>query len=155
MRPLARDFRALLLVSSVPVLLAAVFPYGAVGFRAGAERAPEGCSLAMVELTEEAVRGALKAARSSWQTDSSGGSRGLRADLSSGELPGEPWLPVLGIERRSELPGLPCVEPDFPAFRPSAAAPAPARLEPADTAPAAAFPREELLRPADFRKQNP
>ena len=89
MRGIRHEVFTLALVASVPVALALVFPYDALGFRpapcAGAAQA----SCAFVSLVAAEERAVLAAARTAWQVDSKSVT-GLRLDLSAGDLPPSP-----------------------------------------------------------------
>ena len=82
------------LVASVPVALAFVFPYEAIGFRAEERDPAPSAACAFVSLDAAEERAALAAARTAWQVDATG-VRGLRTDLSSGDLPPMPTQPVI------------------------------------------------------------
>ena len=106
--------------------------------------------LAFVDLSDGAVRKKIQAARSAWQIEMLAATARQRPDLSSAELPDDPWQSVLTIAERTPLPTPALAVPDCPPFRPSLASPAPARLVVEPTAPQPAFSRDELLTPADF-----
>ena len=101
MRGIRHEVFTLALVASVPVALALVFPYDALGFRpapcAGAAQAS--CAFVALDAAEE--RAVLAAARTAWQVDSKSVA-GLRIDLSSGDLPP---APVRTVELRRPVRG--------------------------------------------------
>ena len=144
MRGIRHEVFTLALVASVPVALALVFPYDALGFRpapcAGAAQAS--CAFVALDAAEE--RAVLAAARTAWQVDSKSVA-GLRIDLSSGDLPP---APVRTVELRRPVRGESAAavpfEPDM--LPPTFAAPAPRQIKPDAYTNAPAFPREELLR---------
>ena len=94
LRALRHEAISLLEIAVVPVAIALAFPYKAVGFRAAERAASRSPSCAFVVLSEEEERVALAAARTSWQVGANG-VKGLRTDISSGELPPEPVCPVM------------------------------------------------------------
>ena len=94
MRSLRHEVLALFDIAVVPVMIALAFPYEAVGFRAETHKPARRTSCAFVVLSEEEERGALAAARTSWQVGVKG-VKGLRTDISSGELPPVPIRPVM------------------------------------------------------------
>ena len=146
MRSIRHEALALVLMASVPVALALVFPYEALGFRpsrgAGASRA----TCAFVTLGEAEERAALAVARTAWQVDSKSVAR-LRLELSSGDLPPAPVRTVdLCRPVRGESSATVPFEPDM--LPPTFAAPSPRKIEPDidASADAPAFSRKELLK---------
>ena len=129
----------------VSVAIAAVFPYGAVGFRASPADAPAAAA-AFVTLSADEEAAAMRAAKTSWQGDAGGVLR-LRADLSFGELPEAGHAAVLGVEARTVPPPASVVPYGAPPFLPLLAAPPPQVIpaEPPEKV-APAFSREELLK---------
>ncbi len=149
-RPLRRFRHELLsfaLVSSVPVALALVFPYEALSFRVGGEKRETSPRCAFVTLAAEEERAALAAARASWQVDASG-VVGVRADLSTGDLPPEPIRPVIPV--RPSARGSADISANYVpnALPSSVGAPAAAQMKAEGEESRAgrmAFSREELL----------
>lgn len=143
-RSVRQELVSLALLLAIPVALAIGFPYASIGFRAKPETAASVPHCAFVELSEKQERAALVAARSAWQVDARG-VRGMRLELSGGELPPTPMARVLptrtadAADRR--LPGyVPNLLP------PSVGAVAPVRLSASEEEPTMpAFSREELL----------
>lgn len=134
------------MVLSVPLAIAAVFPYPSLAFKARARDDSAPAFVAFVKLDGEAERNAIKAAKSTLRGETARLQR-LRADLSFGELPAEPDEPVVARPgRRTGVVPQP-VEFGAPAYRPSAAAARPLPIEgQGAAAEASAFPREELLK---------
>jgi hypothetical protein len=143
MRSIRREAFALALMASVPVALALVFPYDALGFRPPRDAAASRTTCAFVALDADEERAALAAARSAWQVDSKSVA-GLRIDLSSGDLPP---APVRTVELRRPVRGESAAavpfEPEM--LPPTFAAPSPRQIKPDAYTNAPAFPREELL----------
>ena len=95
LRRLRYEIFSFALVASVPVAIAIVFPYDAIGFHAQErDGAPPAAECAFVSLDAAEERAALAAARTAWQVDVKG-VRGLRVDLSTGDLPPVPVRPVI------------------------------------------------------------
>jgi len=147
MRSFRGELASLLTVLAVPVSIALVFPYGAVGFVPRPDRPARASSAAFVELTDEVQAVAMRSAKTSWQGDA-GGVRTLRVDLSVGELPEDPAAVSMDIGvTPSRSAAAPVAYP--PAAYPSAlAAPPAARLlrEDAEAERKRAFPKSELLK---------
>jgi len=147
LRRLRHELLSLALVAAVPVSLAIVFPYEAVGFRATGPGPRRAAPCAFVSLSAAEERAALAAARTAWQVDAKG-VRGLRTDLSSGDLPPAPTRPVISVRRvRATGPAVASYLPN--ALPPTAAASRPAAIPPEAApvpVPPPAFSREELLR---------
>lgn len=93
-RRLQHEIYSFLLMMAIPVALASVFPYDAIGYRASEPAAEEPPRCAFVTLTADEERQALAVARAAWQVNAEG-VRGLRADLSVGELQPTPMVRVL------------------------------------------------------------
>ena len=144
--PLRYEIFSFALVASVPVALAFAFPYEAIGFRAAARGGAPSAVCALVSLDAEEERAALAAARTAWQVDSTG-VRGLRTDLSSGDLPPMPVRPVVPVRLARSLSNADVgYAPN--ALPPTVGAPPPAGIV-ADAEPSAAkpaFSKEELLK---------
>ena len=147
LRRLRYEMFSLALVFSVPVAVALVFPYEAVGFHAREHGGAAVANCAFVSLDAAEERAALAAARTAWQVDVKG-VRGLRADLSTGDLPPVPVRPVIRF-RPTRTCGN-CSAAYVPnALPPTAGAPDPGMVATAAeqrTGTKAAFSREELLK---------
>lgn len=147
LRSLRHEAISLVEIAVIPVAIALAFPYDAVGFRAedrAHERRP---SCALVALTKEEERVAIVAARTSWQVGAKG-VKGLRTDISSGELPPVPVRIVMPTCPKRIASAAPA-EYTPNALPPTVAAPPPAVIAPdAAAGPAAkqAFSKEELLK---------
>ena len=145
LRSLRHEAISLLEVAVIPVAIAFVFPYEAVGFHADKRNQESGPSCAFVVLSEAEERVALAAARTSWQVGAKG-VKGLRTDISSGELPPAPIRLVMPTRPKRDEVFAP-VEYMPNALPPSVAAPAPAKIAPEAAAEQKkAFSREELLK---------
>jgi len=145
LRSLRHEAILLFEIAVIPVAIAFVFPYEAVGFRAEKREQGSRPSFAFVVLSEEEERVALAAARTSWQVGAKG-VRGLRTDISSGELPPAPIRLVMPTRPKRDEVFAP-VEYTPNALPPTVAAPAPAAISPeAAAAQKQAFSREELLK---------
>ena len=145
LRSLRHEAISLLEVAVIPVAIAFVFPYEAVGFHADKRNQESGPSCAFVVLSEAEERVALAAARTSWQVGAKGVQR-LRTDISSGELPPAPIRLVMPT-RPKRVEVFAPVEYTPNALPPTVAAPAPAAIAPeAAGAQKQAFSREELLK---------
>lgn len=147
LRSLRHEAISLLEVAVIPVAIAFVFPYEAVGFHADKRNQESGPSCAFVVLSEEEERVALAAARTSWQVGAKGVQR-LRTDISSGELPPAPIRLVMPTRPKRGTSAAPAeYTPNM--LPPTVAAPPPAAIAPdavPDHASKQAFSREELLR---------
>ena len=148
MRSIRQELLSVVAVISAPAALIAVFPYGAIGFKAVPRPTASKPSAAFVSLTSEEEAAALKAAKTSWQADSAS-DRGMRAYLPLGELPEDgPSGPILGGGGWPWLrSALAPVEYGTPTWSPSAAAAEPEKIAAEEEVPhATAFSKEELLR---------
>lgn len=145
-RRLRHEIYSLLLMISIPLALAAVFPYEAIGFRVSEATPDPAPSCAFVTLTADEERQALIAARAAWQVNTED-VRGLRADLSVGELPATPMVRVL----QKRVPGG-AAAVRATVYEPSVLPPTAAAVAPADLPPdgegrkSPAFSRDELLK---------
>ncbi len=147
LRSLRHEAISLAEVAVIPIAVAMAFPYDAVGFRAEERARDSRPSCAFVTLSEEEERVALAAARTSWQVGAKG-IRGLRTDISSGELPPAPMRLVMPERLQGGTPTAPA-EYTPNALPPTVAAPPPAAIEPEesdDPTAKQAFSREELLK---------
>ena len=147
LRSLRHEAISLLEVAVIPVAIAFVFPYEAVGFHADKRNQESGPSCAFVVLSEAEERVALAAARTSWQVGAKGVQR-LRTDISSGELPPAPIRLVMPTRPKRGTSAAPAeYVPNM--LPPTVAAPPPAAIAPdavPDHASKQAFSREELLK---------
>jgi hypothetical protein len=133
-------------VLALPMAVVAVFPYGALNFKAAAVSQRARPSAAFVTLSEEEELRATAAVKAAWQGDG-GGLRLIRADLTVGELPEEPPGAVLEFSHcalRTPESKVPAEAPPFP---PSMRAAAPEKIAslPVEAA-RPVFSREELLK---------
>ena len=147
LRSLRHEAILLLEIAVIPVVIAFVFPYEAVGFHAEKREQESRPSFAFVVLSEEEERVALAAARTSWQVGAKG-VKGLRTDISSGELPPAPIRLVMPTRPKRDEVFAP-VEYTPNALPPTVAAPAPAAIVPEvepDPDAKRVFSKEELLK---------
>ena len=145
LRSLKHEAISLLEIAVIPAAIAFVFPYEAVGFRSEKREPESRSSCSFVVLSEEEERVALAAARTSWQVGAKG-VRGLRTDISSGELPPAPIRLVMPTRPKRDEVFTP-VEYTPNALPPTVAAPAPATIAPEEALEQKrAFSREELLK---------
>ena len=148
MRSIKQELLSVVAVLAAPAALMAIFPYGAVSFKAVPRQASSEPSAAFVHLTSEEEAEALKAAKTSWQADAAS-DRGMRAYLPLGELPEDGHSgPILGEGGWAGLRSAPApVEYGTPTWSPSSAAGNPDKIDAeAEESPAPAFSKEELLR---------
>ena len=133
LRSLRREAISLLEIAIIPAAIAFVFPYEAVGFRAEKREQGSSPSCSFVVLSEEEERVGVK---------------GLRTDISSGELPPAPIRLVMPTRPKRDEVFAP-VEYMPNALPPSVAAPAPATIAPEaaeETEAKQPFSKEELLK---------
>lgn len=144
MRSLGSELLSVATVLAVPLGLAAVFPYGALGFSPvrTADRPPRP-SAAIVFLDEAAVARTLRAAKT-MSRNTEGGR--LSVDLLSADLPGTEAAPMMSAGLRPRTDALPVVENGIPPFLPSRRAAAPVRISVETGRDDAPFPRTELLK---------
>ena len=144
MKGIAGELASLFTVLAIPVGIAAIFPFSAIGFRARpvAQRAP---AVAFVTLNAEEEAAAMRAAKTSWQGNA-GNILRVRADLFLGDLPGGAEKETLDVAERCRPPRAKDVDWAPPPYLPSLAAPPPQAIpEDAPDEEVPAFPREELL----------
>lgn len=148
MTTLKYELRSLTTVGLLSAGIALAFPISAINFEVERKPISSPAVAAFVNLTLEQEMVALKAAKSAWQSDASARER-MRVRLPLGELPEEEQASPLGANEilfpdgRSAGP----VAYPLPAYAPSFAAPAPARLPTEASSPVApTFSREELLK---------
>lgn len=144
MRSLGSELLSVATVLAVPLGLAAVFPYGALGFSpVRTVDRPSRPSAAIVFLDEAAVARTLRAAKT-MSRNTEGGR--LSVDLLSADLPGTEAAPMMSAGLRPRTDVLPVVENGIPPFLPSRRAAAPVRISVETGRDDAPFPRTELLK---------
>ena len=144
MRSLGSEVLSVVTVLAVPLGLAAVFPYGALGFSpARPHDQPSRPSAAIVFLDEAAVARTLRAART--MSRSAEGGR-MYVDLLPADLPGTETAPMMpaGSRPRTDAPQV--VGDGIPPFLPSRRAAAPVRISVETGRDDSPFPRAELLK---------
>ena len=147
MTALWRELRSVLAVGTLTAGVVAAFPISALDFKARSVPVDFEASAAFVRLTAEEEDSVLKAAKTTWQDESSAMQR-MRVRLPLGDLPEEdmsrtpdPAAPV-GLSSPSPEP----IPYRLPAYRPSSAAQPASRLAPEpEVRPLPAFSRDELL----------
>ena len=144
MRSLGSEFLSVATVLAVPLGLAAVFPYGVLGFSPvrTVDRPPRP-SAAIVFLDEAAVARTLRAAKTMSRNAESGRTS---VDLLSADLPGTEATPMMSAGSRPRMDALPVVGDGIPPFLPSRRAAAPVRISVETGRDDAPFPRTELLK---------
>lgn len=136
---------SLAMVWSVPLGIAAVFPYEAIVFRArGDGEGHVRGRASLVSLSAAQEQSFEQVARTTWRKE--GGANAWRPDLLVDNLPETPCPPVLPIAVRSRPPEPPIAECGVSAFLPSRQAPPPLKIAPDKVEDAQAFPRTELLK---------
>ena len=144
MRSLGSEVLSVVTVLAVPLGLAAVFPYGALGFSPARPPArPPRSSAAIVVLDEAAVARTLRAARTV-SRNAEGGR--MYIDLLPADLPGTEAAPMMpaGSRPRTDAPQV--VGDGIPPFLPSRRAAAPVMISVETGRDDSPFPRTELLK---------
>ena len=145
-RRLRNEIYSFVLMMAIPSALAIVFPYEAIGFRAVEPPESSAAHCAFVTLTAAEERLALTAARAAWQVNAEG-VRGLRADLSVGELQPTPMVRVLGSRTFGETDASRATVYEPSVLPPSVGAPEPTALPMSEEGVrTSAFTRDDLLR---------
>ena len=143
-RSVRHEVVSLTLLLSIPVSIAFVFPYSSLGFRPSPAPAASVPHCAFVELSEKQEHAALVAARSAWRVDARG-VKGMRLELSGGELPPTPMVRVLPT-RVADSAGLRSTGYAPELLPPSVGAASPRQLPAIEEEPVTpVFSREELL----------
>ena len=147
-RHLRHEFYSLLAVMVLPLVIAAAFPFKAIGFRAGSVtgrgKAPVEASCAFVRLGAAEEHAALVASRSSWRVGTAA-IRGLRTDLANGKLPEDVLSPV-APDRIWPAASVEIVSHGALLLPPSHAAPEPKAIPAEPVSRETTFPRNELLK---------
>ena len=147
MTALWRELRSVLTVGAITGGVVLAFPLSALDFKARPVPSEAEATAAFVHLTAEEEEQVLKAAKTTWQEESSAMQR-MRVRLPLGDLPEEEPTQALDLTRLTpsadaQLEPLPY---RLPGYSPSAAAAVPTRLPPEPEArPVPAFSRGELL----------
>ena len=144
MRSVRSELLSVAAVLALPIGIASVFPYGAIGFSASRSAAvPDARTASIVFLGEEDVARVIRAARTVTRGEDAGRSY---VDLLPAELPGADASPTAAIGLRRKPDDPPLVESGISPFLPSRRAFAPVRI-PAETAKEEpVFSRDELLK---------
>lgn len=147
LRSLRHEAISLLEISVIPVAIALLFPYDAVGFRANERESGRRSSCAFVTLTDEEERVALSAARTAWQVDAKG-VKWMKPESGPGELPP---MPVVFVIPERPVRGTSAAQAKYTpnSLPPTVAAPPPAVIAPDENMGAEAkqtFSKEDLLK---------
>ena len=147
LRSLRQEAISLLEISVIPVAIALLFPYDAVGFRANERESGRRSSCAFVTLTDEEERVALAAARTAWQVDAKG-VKWMKPESGPGELPP---MPVVFVIPERPVRGTSAAPAEYTpnSLPPTVAAPPPAVIAPDENMGAEAkqtFSKEDLLK---------
>ena len=147
LRSLRHEAISLLEISVIPVAIALLFPYDAVGFRANERESGRRSSCAFVTLTDEEERVALAAARTAWQVDAKG-VKWMKPESGPGELPP---MPVVFVIPERPVRGTSAAPAEYTpnSLPPTVAAPPPAVIAPDENMGAEAkqtFSKEDLLK---------
>ena len=144
MRSVSSELLSVAAVLALPIGIASVFPFAAIGFSASRPVvSPDVRTASIVFLGEADVARVIRAARTVSRSEAAGCSY---VNLLPAELPGVDESPpaAIGLRRRPDDP--PVVENGIPPFLPSRQASAPVRI-PAETAKEKpVFTRNELLK---------
>ena len=144
MRSVRSEFLSVAAVLALPIGIASVFPYGAIGFSVSRPAVSPDVRMASIVFPgEEDVARVIRAAR----TVSRGKDAGCSyVNLLPSELPGAGESPAvaIGLCRKPEDP--PIVENGIPPFLPSRRASAPVRISAETAKEKPAFSRDELLK---------
>ena len=144
MRSVKSELLSVVEVLSVPLLVAAAFPYGAIEFAASREmRSPDGSTASIVFLDDAEAARAVREARIMSRTGNGGR---MRIDLLSPELPDAGNERAVATVPRPRPHALPVVESGIPPFLPSRRAAAPIRISAEAEKGEATFSRDELLK---------
>ena len=144
MRSVGSEFLSIAAVLALPIGIASVFPYGAIGFSPSRPAAsPDVRTAAIVFPGEEEVARVIRASRTVSRGEEAGRSY---VSLLPSELPEADESPtaVIGLRRKPDDP--PVVENGIPPFLPSRRAPAPVRISAETAKEKPVFAREELLK---------
>ena len=144
MRSVRSELLSVTAVLALPIGIAAVFPYDAVGFSASCPAAsPDVRTASIVFLDEAAVARMMRAARTVSRGEGAGRSY---VSLLPAELPGAGESPTVAIGLRRKPDDPPVVENGIPPFLPSRRAPAPVRISAEAAKEKPVFSRDELLK---------
>ena len=144
MRSVRSELLSVAAVLALPIGIASIFPYGAIGFSVSRPAVSSDVRMASIVFPgEEDVARVMRAAR----TVSRGADAGRSyADLLPSELPGAGESPTAAIGLRRKPDALPVVENGIPPFLPSRQASAPVRISVETAKEKPVFAREELLK---------
>ena len=144
MRSVGSELLSVAAVLALPIGIATVFPYGAVGFSASRPAAsPDRRTASIVFPNEEDVARVMRAARTVPRGEGAGR---ISVNLLPSELPGADESPAAKIGLRRETEDPPVIENGIPPFLPSRRAAAPIRISAGTEKDEPPFPRNELLK---------
>ena len=144
MRSVGSEFLSVAEVFAIPLLIAAAFPYGAVGFSASRAARPADGSTASIVFLDDAT--AARAVREARIMSRNGNGGRMRIDLLSPELPDAGNEQAVTTVPRLRPRTLPIVESGIPPFLPSRRAVAPIRISAEVEKGELTFSRDELLK---------
>ena len=144
MRSVGSELLSVVAVLALPIGIASVFPYGAVGFSASRPVAsPDRRTASIVFPNEEDVARVMRAARTVPRGEGAGR---IPVNLLPSELPGADESPTVEIGLRRNTEDLPVIENGIPPFLPSRRASAPVRIPAETVKEKPVFTRDELLK---------
>lgn len=144
MRSVGSELLSVAAVLALPIGIATVFPYGAVGFSDSRPAAsPDRRTASIVFPCEEDVARVMRAARTVPRGEGAGR---ISVNLLPSELPGADESPTAEIGLRRKTEDLPVIENGIPPFLPSRRATAPVRISAETAKEKPVFAREELLK---------
>ena len=144
MRSVRSELLSVVEVLAFPLMIAAAFPFGAIGFSVSRDaQSADAPTASIVFLDEVSVARVMRAARTMSQGEDKGRAY---VNLLPAELPSAGNEPMMAIGSRRTPSALPVVESGIPPFLPSRRADAPVRISAEATKDAPAFSREELLK---------
>jgi len=132
-------------VLTIPLGVAAIFPFRAIGFKAQDVTLSPSATVSFVHLSEEEEAQAVRATRSTLRGDGED-VRQLHADLAFSELPDETRGEILPVPAHPSGADVPLVTCAVGPFQPSLQAPPPKRIaaDPPEDRPT--FSKAELLK---------
>ena len=152
-RRMTSEIYSLALILWLPVAVALVFPFGAIGFSASDGSAVRRGSCRFVELTAAESAAAIETARSALKT-AGGGVRGLYADLSVDAVPVDQISGVASSEMLPPKDPAPVPYSGFPLPPTLSAVKAP-RIEPDGSGDGSVFGRNDMLDASEIPENKP
>ena len=144
MRSVTSELLSVAEVLAIPLLVAAAFPSGAIGFSVSRNaRSADASTASIVFLDEASVARAVRAART---VSRHGDGDRTYIDLLDSELPSAENKPMAAVLPVRSPSALPVVENGVPPFLPSRRAAAPVRISAEPVKDEPPFSRDELLK---------